>query len=91
MDANPGMTPNQARLAIMNAQRTTNVNDPIYGNKTIVSGKTLPDGGNNTTQPSGGNKQVQPSTYHPADVVRYGTKDGRKVAQMKDGSVIYVK
>jgi len=40
MSANPGMTANQARLAIMQQTRTTNVLDPIYGNKTITSSKT---------------------------------------------------
>jgi hypothetical protein len=82
MDANPGMTQNQARVYLLNAPKTTNVHDPIYGDKTIISSKTLP---------SGGNKPVQPSAYNPANVVRYGTKGGQKVAQMKDGSIVYVK
>jgi hypothetical protein len=82
MDANPGITQNQARIYLLNAPKTTNVNDPIYGDKTITSSKTLPNGGN---------KPVQPSAYNPANVVRYGTKGGQKVAQMKDGSIVYVK
>ena len=43
MSANPGMTPEQARFALLQGQRVTNVDDPIYGKKTITSSKTLPN------------------------------------------------
>lgn len=94
MAANPGMSENEARFAILQASRTTNVDDPIYGKKTITSSKTLPTNALRPPPPMTNQSKTQPkgATYKPSEVVSYGTSaSGKKIAKMKDGSVIYVK
>lgn len=71
--------------------------DPKTGDKTTYRINKYDDG---TTTKSGDEAPEQKPapkpaatgpTYKPSEVVRYGMKNGRKVAQMKDGSVIFVK
>ena len=73
--------------------------DPKTGEKTTVRVNKWSDGTTTSSEPDGGLKPPPPlvkqpskgATYKPSEVVKYGTKNGRKVAMMKDGSVIYVK
>ncbi len=70
--------------------------DPKTGDKTTVRINKYDDGSVTTTEglkppPPLETQKPKGATYNPKDVVRYGTKNGKRVAQMKDGSVIYVK